>query len=229
MHISIKRVSKYSDKVNKYIQQSNKVVVSRMYDSTLLQITDNILINIETYEVITDKMYEVEDTNMFIKAIKNTVAYTNDKIKSGLYQCVGPGIGINWDGFSENTLMPFDDSRFNFEGGDINRLRKTIIDRGWYGVIITACKGNLVRVYLLDRQFFGIEYIKNKVQKQVINNLIEKIKRKVKLDEVSISNIVEELTSNHVIYNYITSGGHADEFIDMIVAEIKRGRRRGRL
>lgn len=210
MNFKLKRLSKYNKNVETFIKLSDTVLISRLYDGVMIQSYNHHIINISTGEIM-------DSTNKPIKQACFNACKTSgiEGLPDGIYQAVGPGLSTNWDGFDVNTLMPFDDSVIKKEM-TLDEIAKLVKANNWFGAIVSARKGGVIRVYCLDRQFFGIDYIKSKITKQLTDEIAAKVYEKTDVNPVLLYKLVQDIVKQSVIQSYIIAG-HTDDFVEMMI------------
>lgn len=216
MKFKVIRQSKFNRKIEAFIESADSVIVSRLYDGVLIQIKDSTLYNVESGEIITNDFYKTYNDNDIIEACVNKLTDDDlDKLPEEIYQAVGPKIGSNWDNLDRSTLYPFITDKINFSG-KLEQIKDELAKNDWFGVIILASKGSLLKCYLLDRQFFNLDITKNKGQKYIIDTITSEVVKKTGKDKEVVYRTVKELLNNLVIYKYVTSG-HMTEFINKMI------------
>ena len=216
MKFKVIRQSKFNRKIEAFIESADSVIVSRLYDGVLIQIKDSTLYNVESGEIITNDFYKTYNDNDIIEACVNKLTDDDlDKLPEEIYQAVGPKIGSNWDNLDRSTLYPFITDKINFSG-KLEQIKDELAKNDWFGVIILASKGSLLKCYLLDRQFFNLDITKNKGQKYIIDTITSEVVKMTGKDKEVVYRTVKELLNNLVIYKYVTSG-HMTEFINKMI------------
>ena len=216
MKFKVIRQSKFNRKIEAFVESADSVIVSRLYDGVLIQIKDSTLYNVESGEIITNDFYKTYNDNDIIEACVNKLTDDDlDKLPEEIYQAVGPKIGSNWDNLDRSTLYPFITDKINFSG-KLEQIKDELAKNDWFGVIILASKGSLLKCYLLDRQFFNLDITKNKGQKYIIDTITSEVVKKTGKDKEVVYRTVKELLNNLVIYKYVTSG-HMTEFINKMI------------
>lgn len=216
MKFKVIRQSKFNRKIEAFIESADSVIVSRLYDGVLIQIKDSTLYNIESGEIITNDFYKTYNDNDIIEACVNKLTDDDlDKLPEEIYQAAGPKLGSNWDNLEKSNLYPFITEKINFSG-KLEQIKNKLSNNDWFGVIILASKGSLLKCYLLDRQFFNLDITKNKGQKYIIDSITSEVVEKTGKDKEAVYRTVKELLNNLVIYKYVTSG-HMTEFINKMI------------
>lgn len=211
MNFKLKRMYKYNSKVDTFIRLSDTVLISRLYDGVMIQSYNHNIINVETGELYDSSNKAIKNACINACKISNIEGLTD-----GIYQAVGPGLSTNWDGFEENTLMPFTDSVVKKEM-DLKEIGELVKNNNWFGAIVTARKGGVVRVYCLYRQFFGLEMTKNKITKQLIDEIAAKVYQQVKdINAMILYKMIHDIVKQSVIQSYILAG-HTDDFVEMMI------------
>lgn len=216
MKFKVIRQSKFNRKIEAFIESADSVIVSRLYDGVLIQIKDSTLYNVESGEIITNDFYKTYNDNDIIKACVNKLTDDDlDKLPEEIYQAVGPKLGSNWDNLENSTLYPFITDKINFSG-KLEQIKDELAKNDWFGVIILASKGSLLKCYLLNREFFNLGITKNKGQKHIIDTITSEVVEKTGKNNEVVYRTVKELLNNLVIYKYVTSG-HMTEFINKMI------------
>ena len=216
MKFKVIRQSKFNRKIEAFVESADSVIISRLYDGVLIQIKDSTLYNVESGEIITNDFYKTYNDNDIIEACVNKLTDDDlDKLPEEIYQAVGPKLGSNWDNLEKSTLYPFITDKINFSG-KLEQIKDELSKNNWFGVIILASKGSLLKCYLLDRQFFNLDITKNKGQKYIIDTITSEVVKKTGKDKEVVYRTVRELLNNLVIYKYVTSG-HMTEFINKMI------------
>ena len=216
MKFKVIRQSKFNRKIEAFIESADSVIISRLYDGVLIQIKDSTLYNVESGEIITNDFYKTYNDNDIIEACVNKLTDDDlDKLPEEIFQAVGPKLGSNWDNLEKSTLYPFITDKINFSG-KLEQIKDELAKNDWFGVIILASKGSLLKCYLLDRQFFNLDITKNKGQKYIIDTITSEVVEKTGKDKEVVYRTVKELLNNLVIYKYVTSG-HMTEFINKMI------------
>lgn len=217
MKFNVIRQSRYSAKINNFIRQSDNVIVGRLYDAIMIQYHNRMIFNVETKEALTlDINDEQQGKNEIIDIVKSYM--TEDGLNDQIYQVTGPSIRSNYDCEKTDQLKPLiaDKIEMSASNPTYQELRSRLNANGWYGLVVLAQKGQLIKCYLLDRQYFDLEMVKNKGDKQLIEIIVNKVYVATKKDRLTIEKTARQMLTNDSIYKYVMSG-HLTEFINNMI------------
>lgn len=226
MRFKLSRCNKYNEKVVRFLDKADITTFSRLYDGIIIQKINNKLIIVETADIIVDNISEeikekFDIDNLILRAYKNTMnTFKVEELNDGMYIACGPGLSNNFDGFNKFILMPFNENSKKYES--VEQVTAMIKDNNWYGVSIISSRGDMLKCYLLSRQFFNIEMVDNKAKKEIIEQITNEVYSRTMADRAAINSTVKDLLSEKVIYNYVVSGGNVNNFINLIVKTIRQ-------
>lgn len=209
----IKRLHKYNIHIDKIIQFADNVMIGRLYDGTIVQYFDNKFISVNG---------EIYNKNDRIGEACINACRSNDidYIPEGIYQAVGPDFGTNWDDFEFNTLISIKDEVKN-KRLTIDEMRQLVLKDDWFGVIVMIQKQNIIKVYCLDRQFFNIDMVKNKLDVKLVKEITAKVYEQLpNLNAVLLYKLVLKSVKKSVISSYIKSG-HKTDFINLLIKNLR--------